>query len=37
MNTIMTDKTWIDLFIVELRMRHVPGSAIGTPCEHSMK
>ncbi|MEZ3161918.1 hypothetical protein AB1K54_15490 [Microbacterium sp. BWT-B31] len=25
----MTDKTWIDLFVVELRLRRVPGSAIG--------
>lgn len=29
MNTTMTDKTWIDLFILELRMRHVSGAAIG--------
>lgn len=29
MNTTMTDKTWIDLFILELRVRHVSGAAIG--------
>lgn len=29
MNTTMTDKTWIDLFVLELRMRHIPSSAIG--------
>lgn len=29
MSATMTDKTWIDLFIVELRMRRVPGAAIG--------
>lgn len=29
MNATMTDKTWIDLFIVELRMRRVPGPVIG--------
>jgi len=29
MNTTMTDETWIDLFVVELRLRHVPGAAIG--------
>lgn len=29
MNATMTDKTWIDLFIIELRLRRVPGAAIG--------
>lgn len=29
MNPIMTDKTWIDEFIFELRMRRVPGAKIG--------
>lgn len=29
MNTTMTDKIWIDLFVIELRVRHVPGAAIG--------
>lgn len=29
MNTTMTDKTWIDLFTVELRARRVPGAVIG--------
>lgn len=29
MNTTTTDKTWIDLFVVELRLRRVSGSAIG--------
>lgn len=29
MNKLMTDKAWIDLFVVELRLRHVPGEAIG--------
>lgn len=29
MNATMTDKTWIDLFILELRLRRVPGAAIG--------
>ncbi|MFT4215153.1 MAG: hypothetical protein QM622_10315 [Microbacterium sp.] len=29
MNATMTDKTWIDLFIVELRPRRVPGPVIG--------
>lgn len=29
MNATMTDKTWIELFILELRMRRVPGAAIG--------
>ncbi|WP_162903665.1 hypothetical protein [Leucobacter sp. wl10] len=29
MSATMTDKTWIDLFIVELRMRRVPGPVIG--------
>jgi len=29
MTTTMTDETWIELFIVELRVRHVPGPAIG--------
>lgn len=29
MNATMTDETWIELFILELRMRRVPGAAIG--------
>lgn len=29
MKSTMTDDTWIDLFIIELRLRRVPGSAIG--------
>lgn len=29
MNATMTDKTWIQLFTVELRLRRVPGAAIG--------
>lgn len=29
MTATMTDKTWIDLFIIELRVRRVPGAAIG--------
>lgn len=29
MSTTMTDKTWIDLFTLELRMRRVPGPVIG--------
>lgn len=29
MNPTMTDETWIELFILELRVRGVPGAAIG--------
>lgn len=29
MNATMTDKTWIELFTIELRLRNVPGAAIG--------
>lgn len=29
MNSTMTDETWIELFILELRVRRVPGAAIG--------
>lgn len=29
MSTTMNDETWIELFIIELRLRRVPGAAIG--------
>lgn len=29
MNPTKTDETWIEMFILELRVRRVPGAAIG--------